>query len=60
MPPKEDATFVANMEDVLEIYKRPYNSAILGYLYGRTADTVDQGNAQEDTSRTGQAGTFGL
>ncbi len=28
IPPKENAAFVANMEDVLEIYKRPYNSAI--------------------------------
>ena len=29
IPPKQNAAFVANMEDVLEIYKRPYNSAIL-------------------------------
>jgi hypothetical protein len=28
IPPKQNAAFVANMEDVLEIYKRPYNSAI--------------------------------
>ena len=25
IPPKENAAFVANMEDVLEVYKRPYN-----------------------------------
>ena len=25
IPPKQDAAFVANMEDILEIYKRPYN-----------------------------------
>jgi hypothetical protein len=25
IPPKEDAAFVCNMEDVLEVYKRPYN-----------------------------------
>jgi hypothetical protein len=25
IPPKEDATFVCNMEDVLEVYKRPYD-----------------------------------
>ncbi len=28
IPPKQNAAFVANMEDVLEIYKRPYNSAV--------------------------------
>ena len=28
IPPKQNAAFVANMEDVLEIYKRPYHSAI--------------------------------
>lgn len=28
IPPKQNAEFVANMEDILEIYKRPYNSAI--------------------------------
>jgi hypothetical protein len=28
IPPKQNAEFVANMEDVLEIYKRPYNPAI--------------------------------
>jgi len=28
IPPDQNAAFVANMEDVLEIYKRPYNSAI--------------------------------
>lgn len=28
IPPKCDAEFVANMEDVLSIYERPYNSAI--------------------------------
>ncbi len=27
IPPKANAEFVANMEDVLEIYSRPYNSA---------------------------------
>jgi hypothetical protein len=27
IPPKQNAEFVANMEDILEIYKRPYNSA---------------------------------
>lgn len=25
IPPKEDAAFVCNMEDVLEVYKRPYD-----------------------------------
>lgn len=28
IPPKGNAAFVANMEDVLELYKRPYNPAI--------------------------------
>jgi len=28
IPPKQNAEFVANMENVLEIYKMPYNSAI--------------------------------
>ena len=28
IPPKQNAAFVANMEDVLEIYKMPYNPAI--------------------------------
>ncbi|MBN2272465.1 MAG: transposase, partial [Sedimentisphaerales bacterium] len=28
IPPKQNAAFVANMEDVLELYKRPYNPAI--------------------------------
>jgi len=28
IPPEQNAAFVANMEDVLEIYKRPYNSAV--------------------------------
>ena len=28
IPPKQNAAFVANMEDVLEIYKRPYDSAV--------------------------------
>ena len=28
IPPKQNAAFVADMEDVLEIYKRPYNPAI--------------------------------
>ena len=28
IPPEQNAAFVANMEDVLEIYKRPYNPAI--------------------------------
>jgi len=28
IPPKQNAGFVANMEDVLELYKRPYNPAI--------------------------------
>lgn len=28
IPPKQNAAFVANMEDVLEIYKRPYNPVI--------------------------------
>jgi hypothetical protein len=28
IPPKHNAEFVANMEDVLEIYKRPYNPAV--------------------------------
>ncbi len=28
IPPKQNAEFVANMEDVLEIYKMPYNPAI--------------------------------
>lgn len=28
IPPKQIAEFVANMEDILEIYKRPYNSTI--------------------------------
>jgi hypothetical protein len=28
IPPKQNAEFVANMENVLEIYKTPYNSAI--------------------------------
>ena len=28
IPPKQNAAFVANMEDVLEMYKRPYNSVI--------------------------------
>jgi hypothetical protein len=28
IPPKRNAEFVANMEDILEIYKRPYNSSI--------------------------------
>jgi hypothetical protein len=27
IPPKQNAEFVANMEDVLEIYKRPYDPA---------------------------------
>ena len=27
IPPKENADFVAHMEDVLEVYKRPYNPA---------------------------------
>jgi hypothetical protein len=27
IPPEQNAAFVANMEDVLEIYKRPYNPA---------------------------------
>ena len=25
IPPEENADFVANMEDVLEVYQRPYN-----------------------------------
>ena len=25
IPPKQDAAFVCNMEDVLEVYKRPYD-----------------------------------
>ena len=28
IPPKQNAEFVANMEDMLEIYKRPYNSLV--------------------------------
>jgi hypothetical protein len=28
IPPKRNAEFVANVEDILEIYKRPYNSAV--------------------------------
>jgi len=28
IPPQQNAAFVANMEDVLEVYKRPYNPAI--------------------------------
>jgi hypothetical protein len=28
IPPKQNAEFVANMEDVLEIYKRPYDPAV--------------------------------
>ena len=28
IPPKQNAAFVANMEDVLEIYKKPSNSAV--------------------------------
>lgn len=28
IPPKHNAEFVANMEDILEIYKRPYNPAV--------------------------------
>lgn len=28
IPPEQNAAFVANMEDVLEIYKRPYNPAV--------------------------------
>ena len=28
IPPKCDAEFVANMEDVLSVYERPYNPAI--------------------------------
>ena len=28
IPPKQNSAFVANMEDVLEIYKMPYNSAV--------------------------------
>jgi len=28
IPPEQNAAFVANMEDVLEIYKRPYNSSV--------------------------------
>jgi hypothetical protein len=27
IPPKEDARFVAHMEDVLEVYERPYDPA---------------------------------
>ncbi len=57
IPPDANAAFVANMEDVLEVYHRPHDSGYPRGLRGRDIKATDQRNACADQgeARTARA-----
>ena len=48
IPPEADAEFVANMEEVLETYAKPYDPDASGALHGRAAGAIGQGDPKAD------------
>ena len=48
IPPEADGEFVANMEEVLETYAKPYDPDAPGAVHGRAAGAIDQGDARAD------------
>ena len=43
IPPEADGEFVAHMEEVLDLYEKPYNTAVPCHLYGRATGAVVEG-----------------
>ena len=48
IPPQADAEFVAHMEQVLDLYQKPYDPACPSRVHGRAAGAVGQGNPPAD------------
>jgi hypothetical protein len=47
IPPEADREFVANREDVLEVYRRPYDAQRCRCSGGAGAERRDDGTSQE-------------
>ena len=48
IPPQADAEFVANMEQVLDLYQKPYDPGLSRRVHGRAAGAVGQGSPPAD------------
>ena len=57
IPPGSDPEFVARMEQVLEIYEKPYDPGASGGLHGRAAGAVGQGDSRTDRRYRGSSAT---
>ena len=60
IPPKASAAFVANMEDVLDVYARPLRPGAAGGVRGRGRQAADRRRPRAAAGAAGLAGEAGL